>query len=72
MKERGVSYRMIQLTKIDLSDEQLSDLAAAGAYGVGADKQLIIENDGQDHRVGETDFVSRAHRYVTLLHKKGL
>ena len=59
-----VDYRLVQLTKRSLSDDELAKLVEAGAYGVGSDKRLIIESDEANHRHGMSDFVSRIHRFI--------
>ena len=59
-----VDYRLIQLTKRLLTNEELSELADNGVYGIGSEKRLIIESDGENHRQGESDFVSRIHRFI--------
>lgn len=59
-----VDYRLVQLTKRSLSDDELAKLVEAGAYGVGSDKRLIIESDEANHRHGVSDFVSRIHRFI--------
>lgn len=63
-----VDYRLVQLTKRSLSDDELAKLVEAGAYGVGSDKRLIIESDEANHRHGVSDFVSRIHRHGLMVH----
>ena len=58
----NVEYRLIQLTKRLLDDDELEQLSNAGAYGIGSEKRLIIESDEENHRTGVSDFASRIHR----------
>ena len=59
----NVEYRLIQLTKRLLDDDELEQLSNAGAYGIGSEKRLIIEADEGNHRTGVSDFASRIHRW---------
>lgn len=66
-KELAPEFRLIQLAKVRPSDEQLEMLAAAGAYGLGLSKDLIIEQKDR-RRVGVTDIVEKAHRFNLKVH----
>jgi len=64
--ELKAPYRMIQLTKVVPTDEQLQELSEKGAYGIGPDKRLIIPDDGTNHRGNTTTLVEDAHRYYII------
>ena len=40
----NVEYRLIQLTKRLLDEDELEQLSNAGAYGIGSEKRLIIRH----------------------------
>merc|ERR1712131_543485 len=64
-QELKTDLRLIQLTKIPITDDQLKQLKMAGAYGIGPDKALIIERGDTNHRTGYSDLVKRAHETIS-------
>jgi len=65
--ELAPEFRLIQLAKVMPTDEQLEMLVSAGAYGLGLNKDLIIEQKDR-RRVGVTDIVQKAHSLNLKVH----
>ena len=61
VKRLADDLKLVILTKIALTTDDLDKLAEAGVYGIGAEKNLVITSEN-NRRTGYTDLVAKSHR----------
>jgi len=67
VKRLADDLKLIILTKIPLTSDDLDKLAEAGVYGIGPEKNLVIASEN-NRRTGYTDLVAKAHSRDLKVH----